>query len=355
MPIEAIVEDWPLVKKRWEAWWNGDLLDRVVTCISAPRDGIQSTAVHEVDPETKWTDVDFMIRRMRKEMRDTWYGGERLPLFYHGWSVGHSLMFGCEPRFAPETIWVASPASAKQAYPTFDGWEDHPWWSWMQQATEKATRASRGEYFVMPMWGNHAGDNLALIRGSEQLAMDVALNPDRVAAAVRRFSDILMEQFDHLWEVVQSPDSGIQGSVNYCGCWSPGKTMGFDCDVSCMVSPDAFQRIFLPPLIETMHSVDHRIYHLDGTGALHHLDALLGLPEIHAIQWVPGAGREEIMQWVPLLQRIQEKGKAIQVSVAPHEVEPLLAELRPEGLCLCTRSASESEGRRLLERVAQLS
>ncbi|MDP6779578.1 MAG: hypothetical protein QGI83_22680 [Candidatus Latescibacteria bacterium] len=350
MPIEASVEDWRIVKKRWEAWWDCDIFDRVVTCISAPRDGVESTAAREADPKTRWTDVDYLIRSMHDQIRNTWYGGEGLPLFYHGWSVGHSLMFGCKPHFAQDTIWV-EPVPRDGL--TFEEWEDHPWWTWILEATKKVTRASRGEYFVLPVWGNHAGDNLALICGSEQLAMDVALDPDWVAAAVKRISDILMTQFDRLWELVQASELGIEGSVNYCGCWSPGKTLGFDCDISCMVSPDAFQRMFLPPLVETMHSVDHRIYHLDGPCALHHLDALLDLPELHAIQWVPGAGQEEIMQWVPLLQRIQTAGKAIQVSVAPDEVEPLMAVLRREGLCLCTRSTSEGEGRRLLERVSQ--
>ena len=353
--IETIVEDWPLVKKRWEAWWDCDMIDRVVMCITSPRDGMQSTACEEVDAETKWTDVDFMIRCTREKMRGTWYGGEKLPLFYHGWSVGHSLMFGCSPRFEQETIWVDRAPLGENGRPNFDGWEDHPWWSWMVEATTKAVRASRGEYFVMPMWGNHAGDNLALIRGVGQLAIDIAVNSDWVAEAVRLLSGILLRQFDHLWNLVQSPDLALQGSVNYCGCWSPGKTLGFDCDISCMMSPSDFRRIFLPPLAQTMHSVDHRIYHLDGPGALHHLDTLLDLPELHAIQWVPGAGQERIMQWVPLLQRIQDSGKAIQVSVVADEVEPLLAELRPAGLCILTRCGSESEGRKLLQRAARLS
>lgn len=355
MGIETIIEDWPAVKNRWEAWWNCDLFDRVVICISAPRDGVQPASIEEVDPEKKWTDVDFMIRRMREEIRCVWYGGERLPMLNHGLSVGHSLTFGCEPEFATDTAWVAPLARGKQAYPTFDGWQSNPWWDWMQQATEKAARMSRGDYFVLPVWGNHAGDTLAMMLGTEELAIDVAMEPDLVAAAIKQLSDILMEQFNCLWEIVQTPEFGIEGSVELCGCWSPGKAMTFDCDFACMISPDAYERIFLGPLIETMRSVDHRIYHLDGEDAVRHLDALLELPELHAIEWVPGAGREEALQWVPLLQRIQGKGKAVFVFAEPDEVEGLLGELRPEGLCLYVQCASESEGRRLLERVGQLS
>jgi len=350
-----MVEDWPLARKRWEAWWHGDLFDRVVTCIAAPREGVKPAPVPESNPETQWMDADFMIRRTREEIRTTWYGGERVPLFWHNWSVGHALMFGCRPHFTPDTVWADPAPAAANGYPSFDGWERHPHWAWLVRATEQAVAASRGEYFVMPMWGNHAVDNLAVVRGAEQLAIDVAENPGWVADAVERLSGILMEQFDRLWQIVRPPGRETDGSVNYCGCWSPAKTMGFDCDFSCMVSPDAFRRLFLPPLLQTMHTVDHRIYHLDGVCALQHLDTLLELPEIHAIQWVPGAGREAILQWVPMLQRIQAKGKALHLSVAPQEIEPLLRTLRPQGLCLCTYTASESEGRRLLKQITEWS
>ena len=130
--------------------------------------------------------------------------------------------------------------------------------------------------------------------------------------------------------------------------------MGFDCDVSCMFSNEVFKEMFLPPLLETMHTVDHRIYHLDGPGAFQHLDTLLDLPELQAIQWVPGAGHTEVTQWIPLIQRIQSKGKGVQVGASPQEIEPLLREVRPEGLLIRTGCKTEEEARRLLDRVASL-
>jgi hypothetical protein len=123
-----------------------------------------------------------------------------------------------------------------------------------------------------------------------------------------------------------------------------------------MVSSKAFRDFFLPPLVETMRTVDHRIYHLDGPGAIHHLDTLLELPELHAIQWVPDAGvTGRIMQWVPLIKRVQSKGKGIVVYVGPEEVESLLREVRPEGLCISTNCGTEAEARELLKFVARLS
>jgi 5-methyltetrahydrofolate--homocysteine methyltransferase len=353
MALESIVEDWSRVKQRWEAWWNCELVDRPLVCVTAPRAVEPSRENLAVDPRTQWTDVEFMIRRTREMIRTTWYGGEALPIFWHGWSAGHALLFGCEPHFSRDTVWVNPAPVEEEGYPRLDCWRESPWWPWMQACTEAAARSSQGQYWVMPVWGNHAADNLALMRHSDQLMLDLAENPAWVKEAVKMVSEALIEQTAALWELVRPERTGLEGSLNYVSCWSPGRTLGFDADVSCMVSPEMFKEFFLPPLVETMQTVDHRIYHLDGVCALHHLDTLLDLPELHAIQWVPGAGREEIMQWVPVIQRIQERSKAIVVYSPADQVEALLREIRPEGLCIGTWCASESDGRRLLERVGR--
>ena len=67
---------------------------------------------------------------------------------------------------------------------------------------------------------------------------------------------------------------------------------------------------------------------------------------------MPGAGKEAIQPWIPLIQRVQKAGKSIAVSVQPDEIDLLLGEVRPEGLFISTTCQSESEARRLLEHLA---
>ena len=353
--IETIVEDWPAVKKRWEAWWQCELYDRVVLQVTAPRDGAGPMQLPEVDPETEWTDPDYMIHRMQEMIRTIYYGGDMLPIIFHGLSAGHALYFGCEPHFSHNTVWVDPAPAGEDGYPVLDdSWRDSPWWEWSLESQKAFAKGSQGRYFLMPLWGNHSGDTLALVRGTQELLMDIALAPEWVKSAVKTISDILLEVFEEMWQLMSPEETGVEGSVNYVSCWSPARTMAFDCDLSCMISREAFNELFLPPLIETMHTVDHRIYHLDGPGAIHHLDTLLDLPELHAIQWAPGAGNEEIMQWIPLVQRIQSKGKAVTVRVQPEEIQPLLREVRPEGLRIRTHCETETEARRLLDRVPSM-
>jgi hypothetical protein len=39
LPLSAALEDWPLIKQRWQAWWHQEIVDRPVIQITAPRDG----------------------------------------------------------------------------------------------------------------------------------------------------------------------------------------------------------------------------------------------------------------------------------------------------------------------------
>ena len=356
-PIDAIKEDWETTKKRYTYWWANEMYDRALVCVTAPKPGAQRGVWPggPVDLETQWTNVDYMTWRMLENIRTTYYGGEAVPVFSHNWSVGQALIMGCEPNFAENTVWTDPLPVGDDGYPPIRFVQDGRWWKWMCESTLRAAQASQGRYFVMPMWGNQAGDNLALVRGTTTLLMDTVENPAWVKQAAKKTSDILLEVYAALWPLVGESISGIEGSINYVSLWSPGKTMGFDCDISCMISPAAFEDLFLPPLIETMRTVDHRIYHLDGTVALQHLELLLRVPEIQAIQWVPGAGRDEVLHWIPLIQRVQKAGKGIWVSADANDVPALLGEVSASGLCISTHCASEQEARDLVVVVARLS
>ena len=60
----------------------------------------------------------------------------------------------------------------------------------------------------------------------------------------------------------------------------------------------------------------HNVFHLDGKGMLKHLDRILEVPEIQAIQWVHGVGDDlPIMQWAPVIRKIQAAGKGVVVDL----------------------------------------
>jgi hypothetical protein len=105
-------------------------------------------------------------------------------------------------------------------------------------------------------------------------------------------------------------------------------------------------------LTEQCSRLDYALYHLDGTQCIRHLDALLAIPGLAAIQWTPQAGRPRAgsPEWYGLYKRILQAGKGVQaVDVLPLEVIPLMEAVGPKGLFIVTRAESEEQARALEE------
>ena len=83
-----------------------------------------------------------------------------------------------------------------------------------------------------------------------------------------------------------------------------------------------------------------------------HLDAILSVPGVHAIQWVQGVGDDQpIMQWVPFIRSIQARGVPVIVDLNKAELNDFMQELRPEGLFLWIATENEAEELELLRRI----
>ena len=101
-----------------------------------------------------------------------------------------------------------------------------------------------------------------------------------------------------------------------------------------MISPIAYKEFVEAELLAELEWLDASIFHLDGPGALTHLDALLEIPSLNGIQWCYGAGQPTAAYWIPVLKKIQNAGKLIYINAAPVDLDVLLEELKPEGLLL---------------------
>src|SRR5690606_29338360 len=128
--------------------------------------------------------------------------------------------------------------------------------------------------------------------------------------------------------------------------WGPGKTAKVQCDTSAMFSPAMFERFAVPFLEQQCRWLDYSLYHLDGTQAIQHLDALLAIEPLRAIEWTPQAGIETggNARWYDLYRRILAAGKAVQVvNVEHHEIEPLLDAIGTNGVYILTTFEGEED------------
>jgi 5-methyltetrahydrofolate--homocysteine methyltransferase len=153
------------------------------------------------------------------------------------------------------------------------------------------------------------------------------------------------------WQECSAIISPLGGNFHWMGIWSDLLSADLQSDFSTMISNEMFDEFFLPFIDEQTQMVPRTIYHLDGPGAIKHLDSLLGLPNLNGIQWVPGAGAKPVTEWIPLLNKIQDAGKLVYVYCSKESIKTLLDELNPEGLMIVTSCDTESDMLKLIENV----
>ena len=142
-------------------------------------------------------------------------------------------------------------------------------------------------------------------------------------------TDFFAEIFDDIWKP-------IAAAGQPCTTWTPSLHMGrgtvLQCDFICMISPAMFAKIILPALQREVDYFEKSIYHLDGPGALRHLQTVLDMGGLNAVQWVCGAGQGSARDWIEVYRKIQAAGKAMEILCANFEEAVEVAKcIKPQG------------------------
>ncbi len=346
--------------ERTEAWWNGAAIDRACVAFITgsgepwPEEDANSfwpSADGEPDLEGL---VDLQIR-MAKSKR-CW--GEALPTMSHSWGGRGTPMtiaayLGGDVKLGEGTVWVDPVVNDWRSFSVrFD--PENVWWKRSRRYFELAAEAGGGRFIpVLPDYGDCL-TCFSLLRGPERLLYDCIDDIEAVKDARDGFVRVWREYHGANWEVYRKQYPGDRCWL----VWAPGRTYALQCDFSVMLNPQLFEELVVPEIEGIGRYLDYIVWHLDGPEEIKYLDFLLELPEIKAIQWVPGAGKPTASHWIPMLKRVQEKGRALHLSVKDEaEVEVLLRELSPEGLFLSGgfTGKTEEDARDLLAMVTRLS
>jgi 5-methyltetrahydrofolate--homocysteine methyltransferase len=155
-----------------------------------------------------------------------------------------------------------------------------------------------------------------------------------------------------MYEIVK----GDNGSSSYTAfaIWGPGKTAKIQCDFSAIMSPKQFREFVQPSLKKQCQKLDYTLYHLDGPDAIKHLDALMEIEELDALQWTPGADE----RWYPIYDRVKKANKSLWISLENGGLEDwikksdkLVRRYGSDGLYLLFPIMEEEEALRLIDKA----
>ncbi len=160
-------------------------------------------------------------------------------------------------------------------------------------------------------------DAFVALRGANHLLYDLVDSPkdvhDILSQINKAYKEVLLA-FEELFEYEKF------GSITRHGMYCKGRIGIPQCDFSCMLSPDMFEEFAAPSLVYEMSLLDAVEYHLDGPGALHHLERLCKMDKLDIIQWVAGAGDAQCMDWTFLYSKIVELGKGLVLGSSRNDI-----------------------------------
>jgi hypothetical protein len=187
------------------------------------------------------------------------------------------------------------------------------------------------EKYLVGMPDTHSNiDALSAMRGPEQLCMDIFECPESVEKAMRSIRNIYSNFIDAVYEAGGMKETGC---IGWIPMYSREKFAVIQADFITMIGSTDFRRFVMSALEEEASFLDRTCLHLDGPGALKHLDDILSIKEIDAVQWVSGAGQPPMWSWKDVLKKIQNAGKGLIIyDLDCEEAKNVYKELKPEKL-----------------------
>lgn len=332
----AYKQDFENVKAVWNAYWEGEILSRPPVWAAVTKPGARPNDLGRRYYHAVHGNYSFMLDQIDLWLEDTEFLGESVPLFGPDFGPDQFAAFlGTDFEFSnesPDTDWVRQVIDDWDAFLPLRLDPQGAYWKAMLAYLKLLAQHSQGRYLLSVADLHSNMDALLALRGSEGLCMDFYDHPRQVEEAMRQVRTFYAPVYEALFQA--GGMGGDRGTAGWAPFWCKGRFATIQCDFLALLSPELSRKYVIPALEEEASFLDHCVYHLDGPGCLPHLDDILAIKDIDVIQWVPGAGKPLMHEWMDVLKKCQASGKGLQMYDI-HDLETvkkIARELKPEGL-----------------------
>ena len=198
-------------------------------------------------------------------------------------------------------------------------------------------------------------DILSAMRGPQSFCFDLIDEPELMKQYIKQIDDLYFYYYDAMYDIIKGEDGS--SSFTAFNIWGPGKTAKIQCDFSALMSPGQFREFVQPSLRKQCKKLDCSLYHLDGPDAIKHLDALMEIDELDALQWTAGAGQPDggSEKWYPIYDKVRDAGKSLWIPLydgtaqdCMDNAEKLVKRYGCDGMYLIFPDMEEEEAQTLL-------
>jgi hypothetical protein len=283
--------------------------------------------------EERWLDIDFQVGAFVRSLKGTRFWGDTFPVFWPNLSaLAYNLFLGQQVRFDDVTAWVYPCVEDIESLPDLRVQWANKYFRTVEGLTRRALELAEGR-FLVGYTDMYAGVDCAMAaRGAEQMCLDLLMHPQQVHKLMETTFAEYAKVYEHFDTMLKAHG---QLSVTWMNLPSYESFNVLACDFAVNISTKHFNEFCMPILRQEALSFAHNVFHMDGPGVAKNIEAILTLPNLVAVQWVQGYGNNQpILQWVPLVRRIQEAGKSVIVDLQLSELDEFVRQVDPSGIML---------------------
>lgn len=345
-PGEGYKLNWEETKEKFRNYWAHKNTGRPLMCVIARRPEIEQYSdgtpvdggylgqicqgkyynmpdeLMWKDMEDKYQDPQRIVDRYRFFCDTHAFLGESFPNLNVDFGPGSLAAYlGSEIGFKEDTVWFNKCLDGWDGVPKLQFDPENKWFKKHINLVKSCRELAGNDFYVdMPDLMENI-DVLASLRGAQETLFDLLDEPEKVGERIQEVTDVYYDYYDCFYDAIKDEEGGNAYTVFQI--WGPGRTVKLQCDFSAMMSPEDFRKYIQPSLRTQSENVDHVLYHLDGPQAIKHMDALMEIDGIDALQWTSGdAGPDGTLpDWDVIYDKAIAAGKSIWVKVYSGEFE----------------------------------
>lgn len=315
--------NWEEAKQKWRAYWkrqnSGSPLMHIVARREGAGDPERAAALRSRDPQDKYLNAGRMVERYRYFCQTHDFLAESFPNMSVDLGPGSMAAYlGSEVEFQENTIWFKECVKDWLTHPPLTLDMQNKWFAQHLRTFREAVALAGSDFYVAVPDIMENIDVLASMRGAQDTIFDLMDEPDEVHERIRQVQSLYYPFYDQFYDLARQKENGRDASCyTVFQIWGEGKTVKLQCDFSAMISPNQFREFIQQPLRDQARQADNVLYHLDGPDAIRHLDALMEIEEIQALQWTSGDYNPDgsFEEWYPIYDKAVAAGKALWVKV----------------------------------------
>ncbi len=325
-------KNWEETKVKWENYWKRQNTGRPLMCIIANKeeamDPVRAEALKSKDMEDKYLNAERIVERFRYFCETHEFLAESFPNLSIDFGPGSMAAYlGCNIVFKNNTVWFEEFVKDWLEYKDLEYDPGNEWFKKHIELFKKVKELAGDDFYIGIPDIMENIDVLASMRGAQSTIFDMVDEPEEITRRIQQINDIYFKYYDQFYNIVKDEKNGSCYTVFQI--WGPGRTAKLQCDFSAMMSPDNFREFIQDSLKEQAKQLDHVLYHLDGPDAIKHVDALMEIEGIDALQWTSGDYGHDgtFEEWYQIYDKTVTAGKGLWVKVYSGEVEEWIERL----------------------------